>query len=183
MDKAKLNLMKREVELNDNNLQQLKSRVEGVLERNPNEDERGFAMDLANYIQTLRSGDQELIKNFNEGKSVIPSSQLEGAPNDLVPNKNEILKMFNAKPLVNGKSLDNSVKNESDNGSIFSGSNYGEMPQYDIDFGQGKGKGDVIPQDSGSGVNSGNSEFIATKPNDRLTLSAMLYGIALGGIA
>ena len=182
-DKAKLDLMKREVELNDNNLERLRSRVEGVLKRNPNEDERGFAMDLANYIQTLRSGDQELIKNFNEGKSVIPSSQLEGAPNDLVPNKNEILKMFNAKPLVNGKSLDNSVKNESGGGSIFSGSNYGEMPQYDIDFGQGKGKGDVIPQDSGSGVNSGNSEFIATKPNDRLTLSAMLYGIALGGIA
>ena len=182
-DKAKLDLMKREVELNDNNLERLRSRVEGVLKRNPNEDERGFAMDLANYIQTLRSGDQELIKNFNEGKSVIPSSQLEGAPNDLVPNKNEILKMFNAKPLVNGKSLDNSVKNESGGGSIFSGSNYGEMPQYDIDFGQGKGKGDVIPQDSGSGVNSGNSEFIATKPNDRLTLSAMLYGIALGGVA
>ena len=182
-DKAKLDLMKKEVELNDNNLERLRSRVEGVLERNPNEDERGFAMDLANYIQTLRSGDQELIKNFNEGKSVIPSSQLEGAPNDLVPNKNEILKMFNAKPLVNGKSLDNSVKSESDSGSIFSGSNYGEMPQYDIDFGQGRGKGDVIPQDSGSGVNSGNSEFIATKPNDRLTLSAMLYGIALGGIA
>ena len=182
-DKAKLDLMKREVELNDNNLERLRSRVEGVLERNPNEDERGFAMDLANYIQTLRSGDQELIKNFNEGKSVIPSSQLEGAPNDLVPNKNEILKMFNAKPLVNGKSLDNSVKNESGSGSIFSGSNYGEMPQYDIDFGQGKGKGDVIPQDSGSGVNSGSSEFIATKPNDRLTLSAMLYGIALGGVA
>ena len=106
-DKAKLDLMKKEVELNDNNLERLRSRVEGVLERNPNEDERGFAMDLANYIQTLRSGDQELIKNFNEGKSVIPSSQLEGAPNDLVPNKNEILKMFNAKPLVNGKSLDN----------------------------------------------------------------------------
>ena len=182
-DKAKLDLMKKEVELNDNNLERLRSRVEGVLERNPNEDERGFAMDLANYIQTLRSGDQELIKNFNEGKSVIPSSQLEGAPNDLVPNKNEILKMFNAKPLVNGKSLDNSVKNESGSGSIFSGSNYGEMPQYDIDFGQGKGKGDVIPQDSGSGVNSGSSEFIATKPNDRLTLSAMLYGIALGGVA
>ena len=182
-DKAKLDLMKREVELNDNNLERLRSRVEGVLERNPNEDERGFAMDLANYIQTLRSGDQELIKNFNEGKSVIPSSQLEGAPNDLVPNKNEILKMFNAKPLVNGKSLDNSVKSESGSGSIFSGSNYGEMPQYDIDFGQGKGKGDVIPQDSGSGVNSGSSEFIATKPNDRLTLSAMLYGIALGGVA
>ena len=175
--------MKREVELNDNNLERLRSRVEGVLERNPNEDERGFAMDLANYIQTLRSGDQELIKNFNEGKSVIPSSQLEGAPNDLVPNKNEILKMFNAKPLVNGKSLDNSVKSESGSGSIFSGSNYGEMPQYDIDFGQGNGKGDVIPQDSGSGVNSGSSEFIATKPNDRLTLSAMLYGIALGGVA
>ena len=182
-DKAKLDLMKKEVELNDNNLERLRSRVEGVLERNPNEDERGFAMDLANYIQTLRSGDQELIKNFNEGKSVIPSSQLEGAPNDLVPNKNEILKMFNAKPLVNGKSLDNSVKSESGSGSIFSGSNYGEMPQYDIDFGQGKGKGDVIPQDSGSGVNSGSSEFIATKPNDRLTLSAMLYGIALGGVA
>ena len=182
-DKAKLDLMKKEVELNDNNLERLRSRVEGVLERNPNEDERGFAMDLANYIQTLRSGDQELIKNFNEGKSVIPSSQLEGAPNDLVPNKNEILKMFNAKPLVNGKSLDNSVKSESGSGSIFSGSNYGEMPQYDIDFGQGRGKGDVIPQDSGSGVNSGNSEFIATKPNDRLTLSAMLYGIALSGIA
>ena len=182
-DKAKLDLMKKEVELNDNNLERLRSRVEGVLERNPNEDERGFAMDLANYIQTLRSGDQELIKNFNEGKSVIPSSQLEGAPNDLVPNKNEILKMFNAKPLVNGKSLDNSVKSESGSGSIFSGSNYGEMPQYDIDFGQGKGKGDVIPQDSGSGVNSGSSEFISTKPNDRLTLSAMLYGIALGGVA
>ena len=182
-DKAKLDLMKKEVELNDNNLERLRSRVEGVLERNPNEDERGFAMDLANYIQTLKSGDQELIKNFNEGKSVIPSSQLEGAPNDLVPNKNEILKMFNAKPLVNGKSLDNSVKSESGSGSIFSGSNYGEMPQYDIDFGQGKGKGDVIPQDSGSGVNSGSSEFIATKPNDRLTLSAMLYGIALGGVA
>ena len=182
-DKAKLDLMKKEVELNDNNLERLRSRVEGVLERNPNEDERGFAMDLANYIQTLRSGDQELIKNFNEGKSVIPSSQLEGAPNDLVPNKNEILKMFNAKPLVNGKSLDNSVKSESGSGSIFSGSNYGEMPQYDIDFGEGKGKGDVIPQDSGSGVNSGSSEFIATKPNDRLTLSAMLYGIALGGVA
>ena len=182
-DKAKLDLMKKEVELNDNNLERLRSRVEGVLERNPNEDERGFAMDLANYIQTLRSGDQELIKNFNEGKSVIHSSQLEGAPNDLVPNKNEILKMFNAKPLVNGKSLDNSVKSESGSGSIFSGSNYGEMPQYDIDFGQGKGKGDVIPQDSGSGVNSGSSEFIATKPNDRLTLSAMLYGIALGGVA
>ena len=182
-DKAKLNLIKREVELNDNNLQQLKSRVEGVLDRNPNEDERGFAMDLLDYIQTLRSGDKELIKKFNEGKSNIPSSQFEGAPNDLVPNKNEILKMFNAKPLVNGKSLDNSVKNESGGGSIFSGSNYGEMPQYDIDFGQGKGKGDVIPQDSGSGVNSGNSEFIATKPNDRLTLSAMLYGIALGGVA
>ena len=182
-DKAKLDLMKKEVELNDNNLERLRSRVEGVLERNPNEDERGFAMDLANYIQTLRSGDQELIKNFNEGKGVIPSSQFEGAPNDLVPNKNEILKMFNAKPLVNGKSLDNSVKSESGSGSIFSGSNYGEMPQYDIDFGQGKGKGDVIPQDSGSGVNSGSSEFIATKPNDRLTLSAMLYGIALGGVA
>ena len=182
-DKAKLDLMKKEVELNDNNLERLRSRVEGVLERNPNEDERGFAMDLANYIQTLKSGDQELIKNVNEGKIDIPSSQLEGAPNDLVPNKNEILKMFNAKPLVNGKSLDNSVKSESGSGSIFSGSNYGEMPQYDIDFGQGKGKGDVIPQDSGSGVNSGSSEFIATKPNDRLTLSAMLYGIALGGVA
>ena len=180
-DKAKLDLMKKEVELNDNNLERLRSRVEGVLERNPNEDERGFAMDLANYIQTLRSGDQELIKNFNEGKSVIPSSQLEGAPNDLVPNKNEILKMFNAKPLINGKSLDNSVKSESDSGSIFSGSNYGDMPKYDIDFGQGKG--DVIPQDSGSGINSGDSQFIATKPNDRLTLSAMLYGIALGGVA
>ena len=182
-DKAKLNLMKREVELNDNNLQQLKSRVEGVLDRNPNEDERGFAMDLLNYIQTLRSGDQELIKNLNEGKIDIPSSQFEGAPNDLVPNKDKISEMFKAKPLVNGKSLDNSVKNESGSGSIFSGSNYGEMPQYDIDFGQGRGKGDVIPQDSGSGVNSGNSEFIATKPNDRLTLSAMLYGIALGGVA
>ena len=79
-------------------------------------------MDLANYIQTLRSGDQELIKNFNEEKDiiVIPSSQLEGAPNDLVPNKNEISEMFKAKPLVNGKSLDNSVKNESGSGSIFS---------------------------------------------------------------
>ena len=182
-DKVKLDLMKREVELNDNNLERLTSRVEGVLDRNPNEDERGFAMDLLNYIQTLRSGDKELIKKFNEGKSNIPSSQFEGAPNDLVPNKDKISEMFKAKPLINGKSLDNSVKNESDNGSIFSGSNYGEMPQYDIDFGQGKGKGDVIPQDSGSGVNSGNSEFIATKPNDRLTLSAMLYGIALGGIA
>ena len=182
-DKAKLNLMKREVELNDNNLQQLKSRVEGVLDRNPNEDERGFAMDLLNYIQTLRSGDQELIKNLNEGKIDIPSSQFEGAPNDLVPNKDKISEMFKAKPLVNGKSLDNSVKNESGSGSIFSGSNYGEMPQYDIDFGQGRGKGDVIPQDSGSGINSGSSEFISTKPNDRLTLSAMLYGIALGGVA
>ena len=182
-DKAKLDLIKKEVELNDNNLQQLRSRIEGVLKRNPNEDERGFAMDLANYIQTLKSGDQELIKNVNEGKIDIPSSQLEGAPNDLVPNKNEILKMFNAKPLVNGKSLNNSVKNESDSGSIFSGSNYGEMPQYDIDFGQGKGKGDVIPRDSGSGSNSGDSAFIPTKPNDRLTLSAMLYGIALGGTA
>ena len=91
--------------------------------------------------------------------------------------------MFNAKPLVNGKSLNNSVKNESDSGSIFSGSNYGEMPQYDIDFGQGKGKGDVIPQSADSGANSGDSAFIATKPNDRLTLSAMLYGIALGGTA
>ena len=181
-DKAKLDLMKREVELKDNNLERLTSRVEGVLDRNPNEDERGFAMDLANYIQTLKSGDQELIKNVNEGKIDIPSSQLEGAPNDLVPNKNEILKMFNAKPLINGKSLDNSVKNESDSGSIFSGSNYGEMPQYDIDFGQGKGKGDVIPRDSGSGSNSGDSAFIPTKPNDRLTLSAMLYGIALGGV-
>ena len=182
-DKAKLDLIKKEVELNDNNLQRLRSRIEGVLKRNPNEDERGFAMDLANYIQTLKSGDQELIKNVNEGKINIPSSQLEGAPNDLVPNKNEILKMFNAKPLVNGKSLDNSVKNESDSGSIFSGSNYGEMPQYDIDFGQGKGKGDVIPQDTGSGVNSGEAAFIPTKPNDRLTLSAMIYGIALGGTA
>ena len=181
-DKAKLDLIKKEVELNDNNLQRLRFRIEGVLKRNPNEDERGFAMDLANYIQTLKSGDQELIKNVNEGKIDIPSSQLEGAPNDLVPNKNEILKMFNAKPLINGKSLDNSVKNESDSGSIFSGSNYGEMPQYDIDFGQGKGKGDVIPRDSGSGSNSGDSAFIPTKPNDRLTLSAMLYGIALGGV-
>ena len=182
-DKAKLNLMKREVELNDNNLQQLKSRVEGVLDRNPNEDERGFAMDLLNYIQTLRSGDQELIKNLNEGKIDIPSSQFEGAPNDLVPNKDKISEMFKAKPLVNGKSLNNSVKNESGGGSIFSDSNYGDIPKYDIDFGQGKGKGDVIPQDSGSGVNSGSSEFISTKPNDRLTLSAMLYGIALGGVA
>ena len=182
-DKAKLNLMKREVELNDNNLQQLKSRVEGVLDRNPNEDERGFAMDLLNYIQTLRSGDEELIKKFNEGKSVIPSSQFEGAPTDLVPNKDKISEMFKAKPLVNGKSLDNSVKSESGSGSIFSGSNYGAMPKYDIDFGQGKGKGDVIPQDSGSGANLGDSAFIATKPNDRLTLSAMLYGIALGGTA
>ena len=182
-DKAKLDLIKKEVELYDNNLERLTSRVEGVLDRNPNEDERGFALDLANYIQTLRSGDKDLIKKFNEGKSNIPSSQFEGAPNDLVPNKDKISEMFKAKPLVNGKSLDNSVKNESGGGSIFSGSNYGEMPQYDIDFGQGKGKGDVIPQDAGSGVNSGNSEFIATKPNDRLTLSAMLYGIALGGIA
>ena len=58
-----------------------------------------------------------------------------------------------------------------------------EMPQYDIDFGQGNSKGHVIPQDSGSGINSGDSQFIATKPNDRLTLSAMIYGIALGGTA
>ena len=178
-DKAKLDLMKREVELNDNNLERLTSRVEGVLDRNPNEDERGFAMDLLNYIQTLRSGDEELIKKFNEGKSVIPSSQFEGAPNDLVPNKDKISEMFKAKPLVNGKSLDNSVKNESGGGSIFSDSNSDNFPKYDIDF----NKGDVIPQDSGSGINSGESQFIATKPNDRLTLSAMLYGIALGGIA
>ena len=178
-DKAKLNLMKREVELNDNNLQQLKSRVEGVLDRNPNEDERGFAMDLLNYIQTLRSGDQELIKNFNEGKGVIPSSQFEGAPNNLVPNKNKISEMFKAKPLVNGKSLDKSVKNESGGEFSFTDFNYDNLPKYDIDF----NKGDVIPQDSGSGINSGESQFIATKPNDRLTLSAMLYGIALSGIA
>ena len=178
-DKAKLNLMKREVELNDNNLQQLKSRVEGVLDRNPNEDERGFAMDLLNYIQTLRSGDQELIKNFNEGKGVIPSSQFEGAPNNLVPNKNKISEMFKAKPLVNGKSLDKSVKNESGGEFSFTDFNSDNLPKYDIDF----NKGDVIPQDSGSGINSGESQFIATKPNDRLTLSAMLYGIALSGIA
>ena len=180
-DKSKLNLIKKEVELNDNNLQQLTSRVEGVLDRNPNEDERGFAMDLANYIQTLRSGDQELIKNFNEGKSVIPSSQFEGAPNDLVPNKNKISEMFKAKPLVNGKSLNNSVTNESRTGSKsgLTDFNYGDLPKYDIDF----NKGDVIPQDSGSGINSGDSQYISTKPNDRLTLSAMLYGIALGGIA
>ena len=178
-DKAKLNLMKREVELNDNNLQQLKSRVEGVLDRNPNEDERGFAMDLLNYIQTLRSGDQELIKNFNEGKGVIPSSQFEGAPNNLVPNKNKISEMFKAKPLVNGKSLDKSVKNESGGEFSFTDFNSDNFPKYDIDF----NKGDVIPQDSGSGINSGESQFIATKPNDRLTLSAMLYGIALSGIA
>ena len=178
-DKAKLNLMKREVELNDNNLQQLKSRVEGVLDRNPNEDERGFAMDLLNYIQTLRSGDKELIKKFNEGKSVIPSSQFEGAPNNLVPNKNKISEMFKAKPLVNGKSLDKSVKNESGGEFSFTDFNYDNLPKYDIDF----NKGDVIPQDSGSGINSGESQFIATKPNDRLTLSAMLYGIALSGIA
>ena len=180
-DKAKLNLMKKEVELNDNNLERLTSRVEGVLDRNPNEDERGFAMDLANYIQTLRSGDQELIKNFNEGKSVIPSSQFEGAPNDLVPNKNKISEMFKAKPLVNGKSLNNSVTNESRTGSKsgLTDFNYGDLPKYDIDF----NKGDVIPQDSGSGINSGDSQYISTKPNDRLTLSAMLYGIALGGIA
>ena len=180
-DKAKLNLMKREVELNDNNLERLTSRVEGVLDRNPNEDERGFAMDLANYIQTLRSGDQELIKNFNEGRSVIPSSQFEGAPNDLVPNKNKISEMFKAKPLVNGKSLNNSVTNESRTGSKsgLTDFNYGDLPKYDIDF----NKGDVIPQDSDSGINSGDSQYISTKPNDRLTLSAMLYGIALGGIA
>ncbi len=180
-DKAKLNLMKKEVELNDNNLERLTSRVEGVLDRNPNEDERGFAMDLANYIQTLRSGDQELIKNFNEGRSVIPSSQFEGAPNDLVPNKNKISEMFKAKPLVNGKSLNNSVTNESRTGSKsgLTDFNYGDLPKYDIDF----NKGDVIPQDSGSGINSGDSQYISTKPNDRLTLSAMLYGIALGGIA
>ena len=178
-DKAKLNLMKREVELNDNNLERLRSRVEGVLERNPNEDERGFAMDLLNYIQTLRSGDQELIKNFNEGKGVIPSSQFEGAPNNLVPNKNKISEMFKAKPLVNGKSLDKSVKNESGGEFSFTDFNSDNLPKYDIDF----NKGDVIPQDSGSGINSGESQFIATKPNDRLTLSAMLYGIALSGIA
>ena len=178
-DKAKLDLMKKEVELNDNNLERLRSRVEGVLERNPNEDERGFAMDLANYIQTLRSGDQELIKNFNEGKSVIPSSQFEGAPNDLVPNKDKISEMFKAKPLVNGKSLDKSVKNESGGEFSFTDFNSDNFPKYDIDF----NKGDVIPQDSGSGINSGESQFIATKPNDRLTLSAMLYGIALSGIA
>ena len=138
-------------------------------------------MDLANYIQTLRSGDQELIKNFNEGKSVIPSSQFEGAPNDLVPNKNKISEMFKAKPLVNGKSLNNSVTNESRTGSKsgLTDFNYGDLPKYDIDF----NKGDVIPQDSGSGINSGDSQYISTKPNDRLTLSAMLYGIALGGIA
>ena len=89
--------------------------------------------------------------------------------------------MFKAKPLVNGKSLNNSVTNDSRTGSKsgLTDFNYGDLPKYDIDF----NKGDVIPQDSGSGINSGDSQYISTKPNDRLTLSAMLYGIALGGIA
>ena len=87
--------------------------------------------------------------------------------------------MFKAKPLVNGKSLDKSVKNESGGEFSFTDFNSDNFPKYDIDF----NKGDVIPQDSGSGINSGESQFIATKPNDRLTLSAMLYGIALGGVA
>ena len=33
---------------------------------------------------------------------------------------------------------------------FFQTSNYGNGPKYDIDFGTNKGKGDVIPQDSGS---------------------------------
>ena len=179
----KLRLIRQEIRANNNNLEQLRFRVMSVLDRNPNEDERGFAIDLLSAIRGMRNNDTEFLEGLNQG--VLPSNEFkgkgkgEGGIDNLVPSKEKIKEMFQAKPI---SQVNNQVKNDeldSDNKPKAFNFNGDNIP---IAASNGFSQNDLIPITRNAENGSGYTGFISTSPGDRMTLSAMVYGISLGEI-
>ena len=177
----KLRLIRQEIKANNNNLEQLRFRVQSVLDRNPNEDERGFAIDLLSAIRGMRNNDTEFLEGLNQG--VLPSNEFkgrgkgEGGIDNLVPSKEKIKEMFQAKPISQGNNQVKEGGGELDNSNVKSFNFNGDG----IPIAASR-QNDLIPTARGAGNGSGYTGFISTSPGDRMTLSAMVYGISLGEI-
>ena len=167
-DDQKLNAIKEEIQLNGGNIGILEARMLDVLNRNPDQDERAFALDILSYLESLAEGTSE---NFE--KEVLPSSNFPGGSIEgAIPGKEQIKNQFFGKPKdlsVKEQISDDSVaRNSLNNNDMFA-----SLPQL------GGGNDDVIPTTSGSLNGVGSGLRISPSASDRSSnLARVEYGIA-----
>ena len=167
-DDQKLNAIKEEIQLNGGNIGILEARMLDVLNRNPDQDERAFALDILSYLESLAEGTSE---NFE--KEVLPSSNFPGGSIEgAIPGKEQIKNQFFGKPKdlsVKEQISDDSVaRNSLNNNDMFA-----SLPQL------GGGNDDVIPTTSGSLNGVGSGLRISPSALDRSSnLARVEYGIA-----
>ena len=139
-----------------------------VLNRDPDQDERAFALDILSYLESLAEGTSE---NFE--KEVIPSSKFPGRSIEgAIPGEEQIKNQFFGKPKdlsVKEQISDDSVaRNSLNNNDMFA-----SLPQL------GGGNDDVIPTTSGSLNGVGIGLRISPSASDRSSnLARVEYGIA-----
>lgn len=167
-DDQKLNAIKEEIQLNGGNIGILEARMLDVLNRNPDQDERAFALDILSYLESLAEGTSE---NFE--KEVLPSSKFPGGSIEgAIPGEKQIKNQFFGKPKdlsVKEQISDDSVaRNSLNNNDMFA-----SLPQL------GGGNDDVIPTTSGSLNGVGSGLRISPSASDRSSnLARVEYGIA-----
>ena len=167
-DDQKLNAIKEEIQLNGGNIGILEARMLDVLNRNPDQDERAFALDILSYLESLAEGTSE---NFE--KEVLPSSNFPGGSIEgAIPGKEQIKNQFFGKPKdlsVKEQISDDSVARNSLNDNDM----FASLPQL------GGGNDDVIPTTSGSLNGVGSGLRISPSALDRSSnLARVEYGIA-----
>ena len=167
-DEGKLNAIKEELQLNGGNIGILEARMLDVLNRNPDQDERAFALDILSYLESLVEGTSE---NFE--KEVLPSSKFPGGSIEgAIPGEEQIKNQFFGKPKdlsVKEQISDDSVAmNSLNNNDMFA-----SLPQL------GGGNDGVIPTTSGSLNGVGSGLRISPSAFDRSSnLARVEYGIA-----
>ena len=167
-DDQKLNAIKEEIQLNGGNIDILETRMLNVLNRNPDQDERAFALDILSYLESLAEGTSE---NFE--KEVLPSSNFTGGSIEgAIPGKDKIKNQFFGKPkdlsVKEQISDDSFARNSLNNNDMFA-----SLPQL------GGGNDDVIPTTSGSLNGVGIGLRISPSASDRSSnLARVEYGIA-----
>ena len=167
-DDQKLNAIKEEIQLNGGNIDILETRMLNVLNRDPDQDERAFALDILSYLESLVEGTSE---NFE--KEVLPSSKFPGkSVEGAIPGEEQIKNQFFGKPKdlsVKEQISDDSVARNSLNDNNM----FASLPQL------GGGSDDVIPTTSGSLNGVGSGLRISPSAFDRSSnLARVEYGIA-----
>lgn len=167
-DEGKLKAIKEELQLNGGNIGILEARMLDVLNRNPDQDERAFALDILSYLESLVEGTSE---NFE--KEVLPSSKFPGGSIEgAIPGEEQIKNQFFGKPKdlsVKEQISDDSVaRNSLNNNNMFA-----SLPQL-----RG-GSDDVIPTANSSLNGVGDGLRISPSASDRSSnLARVEYGIA-----